>query len=304
MSSNERLGVAFRSSTIAPRTIVELAKRLDHVSSLSHVFIPEGSQGSFASLDICSACLAVSERLQIGSGVIRILEHDPALLARRLLTLQELSNNRFVLGIGTGPAGNNPRLTIRSMIERLHSTRESFGKFAGGLPGVRMPETFIATLRKRIARTVADESDGILLNFCSPEHAVGIVRSLGALRKRVIVSCYLKVFFARNLETANRMLIMEFAGYDQNPSYHKMFESIGVAGEIAKMKSALGSGENVHPSEKLLEISLANPTRKMLAAYLNKFRQAGVDLPVLYPYFEPGIDEPYKTNKVEEMVQL
>ncbi|HZY95111.1 MAG TPA: LLM class flavin-dependent oxidoreductase [Candidatus Bathyarchaeia archaeon] len=288
---------------MAPHTIVELAERLDQVRSLSHVFIPDIGQG-FTSLDICSACLAVSKRLRVGSGVVRILEYEPSVLARRMFTLQELSGSRFVLGIGTGPVGSDPGLTIRSMIDGLHSTRESFTKFAGGLARVRVPETFIATLRKGIAKTVAGECDGILLNFCPPEHVRDVVRSIGELRQGLIVSCYLKIFYARELATAYRMMMKEFAHYDQNPSYHKMFMSIGVAEEIARMKTALKTGENVSPSEKLLEISLASPSRTMLTAYVNKFREAGVDLPCLYPYFEPGEDEAYKMSKVMEIVQL
>jgi hypothetical protein len=304
LSQDERLAVAFRSTALAPRTIVELAKKLDGVRSISHVFIPEHSQTGFKSIDICSACLAVSKRLHVGSGVIRILEHEPGLLARRLLTLQELSDNRFVLGIGTGPAGSDPKLTIKSMIERLHATKESFTKLSAGFPRVRMPETFIAALRKGITNAVAGESDGLLLNFCPPEHVRDIVKSLGDKRRRLIVSCYLKIFYSRNLTTANRMLIEEFAGYDQNASYHKMFLSAGVAEEITTAKSALRSGGTGSPSEKLLEISLANPSKTMLAAYVKKFRDAGLDLPCLYPYFEPGQDEAWKISKVEEIVQL
>jgi hypothetical protein len=304
LTQNEDLAVAFRSTAVSPRTIVKLAKRLDSVRSLSRIFIPEGSQGSFTSLDICSACLSVSKRLRIGSGVIRVLEHEPSLLARRLLTLQEMSNNRFILGIGTGRAGNEPKLTIRSMLERLHSTRKSFEKLVDGLPGLKMPETFIATLRKGIAKTVADHSDGILLNFCQPEHARDIVTALGDERRGLIVSCYLKIFYSRNMETANRMLIEEFANYDQNPSYHKMFELAGVAEEIAKARVALSNNESVHPSLKLLEISHANPTKKELEAYISSFREAGVDLPCLYPYFEPGEDEAFKISKIEEIVRL
>ena len=297
------MAVAFRSSVIAPHTIVELVKRLDHDRRIAYVFIPDLRDG-FSSLDICSASLAASKRLHVGSGVIRILEYEPDVLARRLLTLQEFSGNRFVLGIGTGPAGSSPGLTIRSMLDRLKSTRESFRKFAVGHSSVRMPETFIAALRKGIAKSVASECDGTLLNFCSPEHVRNIVRSLGEVRKHVIVSCYLKIFYAKTQATANRMLIEEFAIYDKNASYHKMFESIGVAEEIARMKTILKTGESVIPSEKLLEISLANPSKTMLSAYLNKFREAGVDLPCLYPYFEPEEGEEYKISKVEEMVQL
>ena len=53
-----------------------------------------------------------------------------------------------------------------------------------------------------------------------------------------------------------------------------------------------------------MRISLANPTDAELAAYVTRFREVGVDLPCLYPYFEPGEDEAFKMSKVEEMMRL
>jgi hypothetical protein len=299
---DEKFALAFRSTTVPPRTIVQLANRLDTVRSLSHIFIPEGSQRGFTALDVSSACLGFSERLHIGSGVIRILEHDPNVLARRLLTLQQLSDNRFVLGIGTGPAGTNPKQTIRSMLEHLRLVRASFERHEEDSSGVHMPGTFIATLRKGIAKAVAGHSEGILLNFCPPEHARSIINALGDDRQGLIVACYLKIFYARDKPTANRMLIEEFADYNQNPSYHKMFESVGVAEEIERASSSLGSAMGIHPCEKLTRISLANPTKTELASYVATFREAGVDLPCLYPYFEPDEEEVFKISKVEEAV--
>jgi luciferase-like monooxygenase len=298
------LAVAFRSTVISPSTIIRLAKQLDNFSSLSHVFIPEGSRGGFTSLDICSASLGVSERLQIGSGVIRVVEHDPELLARRLLTLQEMSGNRFVLGIGTGPATSDPLQTIRSMLDGLRSTREMFKKLATDAKGLKMPEIFIATLRKGIAKAVVGQSDGILLNFCTPEHVRNVLASLGNPSQRIIISCYLKIFFSRDQAIANRMLIEEFANYDRIPSYHKMFESAGVAEEIKKACQSLGSKLNIAQAEKLQRISLANPTSSQLAEYVGGFRDAGVNLPCLYPYFEQDEDEAFKIKKVEEIVRL
>jgi Luciferase-like monooxygenase len=297
------LAVAFRSTAITPSTIVRLVKQLDNFASLSHVFIPEGSRGGFTSLDICSASLGVSNRLQIGSGVVRVLEHDPELLARRLLTLQEMSGNRFVLGIGTGPATSDPLQTIRSMLERLRSTREMFRGFATDAKGLKMPETFIATLRKGIAKAVLGHSDGILLNFCTPEYVRSVLASLGNLGNRIVVSCYLKIFFSRDQAIANRMMIEEFASYDKIPSYHKMFKVAGVAEEIKNAGQSLGSELGIAP-EKLHRISLANPTNSQLAEYVDAFRDAGADLPCLYPYFEQDEDEAFKVKKVEEIVRL
>ena len=81
-----------------------------------------------------------------------------------------------------------------------------------------------------------------------------------------------------------------------------MFESTGVLREIDNASTALASHEDIYLSERLLKISLANPTRKQLADYVNGFRDAGIDLPCLYPYFEGNEDEAFKMSKVEEIV--
>ena len=301
---DEVIAVALRSTTIPPRTIVKLAKMLDGNHSLSHIFIPEGSKGGFQSLDISSACLAVSKRLHIGSGVIRILEHDPDVLAKRLLTFQELSGNRFFLGIGTGPPGKFPKQTIRSMLGRLDATIERFRKLAEE-SSRKIPETFIATLRVGIAKVVAGHSDGILLNFCPPQYAGKLIKSIGnASGKRPTVSCYLKIFYSRSEETAKRMLVEELVSYNLNPSYHEMFKSAGVAQEIASANSALASGREHDLDGKLRQISLANPTKGELASYVNRFRAAGVDIPCLYPYFESNEDETFMISKVKELTRL
>ena len=190
------------------------------------------------------------------------------------------------------------------MLDRLRLTRESFAKYLEDLSEVRMPEIFIATLRKGIARAVAGHSDGILLNFCSPKHAKDVINSLGASRQHLVVSCYLKIFYSRNEKTANRMLVEEFANYNKNPSYHGMFKSAGVAHEIEQANQALGSNKIIPPGKNLMKISLANPANAELADYVTSFREAGVNLPCLYPYFEPKEDEAFKMSKVEEMMRV
>jgi probable F420-dependent oxidoreductase len=45
---------------------------------------------------------AVTERLQIGTGVCLVPEHHPIALAKRVASLDSLSNGRFLFGIGAG----------------------------------------------------------------------------------------------------------------------------------------------------------------------------------------------------------
>ena len=45
---------------------------------------------------------AVTENLILGTGITLIIEHDPIDLAKRIATLDHLSNGRFTLGVGYG----------------------------------------------------------------------------------------------------------------------------------------------------------------------------------------------------------
>ncbi|MFC9297946.1 TIGR03619 family F420-dependent LLM class oxidoreductase [Streptomyces sp. NPDC057011] len=45
---------------------------------------------------------AVTERLQLGTGITLVAQHDPIDLAKRIATLDHLSGGRFTLGIGYG----------------------------------------------------------------------------------------------------------------------------------------------------------------------------------------------------------
>ncbi len=179
----ERCAITLRPQVHPPENIVEFAKMLEGESSrISNIFIPD-IPGGFESIEIACASLVATKRLKIGSGVIRLLEHDERLLQRRLETVQSMSKNRFVLGIGTGSPGPNPSETIDMMMGQLESIRNNFGKMTNS-PGLEMPDTYVATLRSGIARKVAGKSTGILLNFCSPEYAKKVVHDVLAEKQK------------------------------------------------------------------------------------------------------------------------
>jgi hypothetical protein len=305
----ERTGLALRPSIYEPKDIVKLAIDLDKSESISHIFIPD-IPGGFDSIEISSAALGATRNIQVGSGVIRPLEHDNVVLVRRLQTIQAISKNRYILGVGTGNPGPNPKATIESMLKRLQEIESSFRQGAP-LPGVLMPDTYIAALRAGIAKRVEGHSTGILLNFCSPDHAknlIGAYKGKGHGSKRTDFACYLKVFFSRDRKAAERMLIEEFVRYDTLPQYHDMFVQDGVAEDIAKAGVTLQSSESTTTEaikqelpQSLLRICLANPDESDLHEYIKEFRKAGVTLPCVYPYFAPGDDTRFRFETVRRI---
>ena len=81
-------------------------------------------------------------------------------------------------------------------------------------------------------------------------------------------------------------MLQEFLNYDSTPQYHAMFQQDGTASAILAFKKddELKNGPVDVPKE-LLRVGLANPKSKELHQYVQSFREAGVTLPVLYPYF-------------------
>ena len=256
-----KIGIAFRSSIIPPSEILKLAKIVDQ-SGFTHLFVNDSSQ-VLDCLDICTGALGVSKGIFVGSGVIRLLEHDEKVLQRRLRTMQELSNDRFVLGVGTGHPAQGPGKTIDLLLSKLGSLRENYslGKF---------PQTFIATLRPGIARKVAGRSDGILLNFCLPEHATKVLNEYRKVSGESEFACYLKVFYSGSEARARKLFVEEFEKYSTIPSYLKMFESQGLVEDIKRARQSLNNGESLPKS--LLRISLVNPTTEELKEYVSSFR--------------------------------
>lgn len=287
-----RLGIALRSSVVPPSEIVKFTKMIDQ-SNATNVFINESSP-DYDALEICSAALGVSKGLLVGTGVIRLLEHDESLLARRLKTLQSISNNRFVLGVGTGSPGPNPDEKIKMMLQRLDNLRTSFNSFA-------LPKTFIATLRSGIAKKVAGSSDGIILNFCTPEHASRVIKSYKeASNAKAEFACYLKVFYSKTEKIASKLLIEEFRNYSTLPQYRKMFEVDGILSDI---ESALSHFQNTGKiPQSLLSVSLANPSESELKEYITRFRNSGVTLPCIYPYFGGDDNFEFRTETIRSIV--
>ncbi len=300
--SSEKIGFALRPGVFSPREIREAAAVLDQSDRVSRIFIPDGRSG-YESLEVVSSILALTKRVHAGSGVIRLLEHDAMLLTRRVKTLQAFSSNRFFLGVGTGTPGPQPGKSINSMLQRLDELQEEFQGFP---QGVEPPETYVAALRLGIAKRVAIKADGLLLNFCSPRHAANLIGALKAQNAaRVDFACYLKIFYSSKSDLiAQRLLLQEFLNYDSAPQYHEMFVQDGSAKAISLFKESeeWKSGPVQVPKE-LLRVNLANPQSEELVRYVKSFRQAGVTLPVVYPYFPNGEDTAFKLEKVKRILK-
>lgn len=298
--ASEQLAFALRSTVFTPAETLEAVTILDRDDRVSRIFVPEG-RTSYESLEITSSILGRTKRISAGNGVIRLLEHDPALLCRRIQTIQAYSKNRFFLGVGTGSPGPQPGKTVQAMLERISEIKQGFESFP---QGVESPDIFVATLKRTIAARSAGKVEGLLLNFCSPQHAANLIESLDPFdKKHLELAIYLKIFYSSNDDgSAQRLMLNEFLNYDSIPQYHTMFTQDGTAGTIQALRTREDwkHGKTEMP-KALVKVSLANPNRAELSAYIASFRQSGISLPVMYPYFP---DEEKSEFKIETVKQI
>jgi hypothetical protein len=261
-----KAGFALRSSVFHPSLVPKLAPLLEG-EGVDSIWFPDVGQ-SFDSLDLCALALASTERVRIGTGVLRAGEQEPVRLAIRARTLAESSGARFVLGLGAGMA-RGPA-AIRRVVELAEGFRAAYG---GGAPQV-----FFAALRGGMLRAAISSAQGAILNFCPPSHAERMLPR--PLPEGFTVACYVKLFFSKAGDAqARRMLVEEVTMYDRFPGYHKMFEQAGVAGLIAGLRP-----EVRELPAPLQDVALANPSMPEVEGLLRRFVRAGVDLPVVYPY--------------------
>ena len=216
-----------------------------------------------------------------------------------VVSLSKSSGNRFILGVGTGSPGADPGQKIDLMLQRLQDLRKGFSADST----TTFPQIFIAALKKGIARRVAGRSEGILLNFCTPEYAGRLIQDYKqSFSGKTEFGCYLKIFCSKTDAVARKLLVKEFENYATLEQYRKMFERDGVLSAIRSASEYLQKNGSAPPA--LLRISLANPSESEMKEHLARFRDAGVSLPCIYPYFSQDDGFEFRMETVRSIVSI
>jgi len=261
-------GTAFTIRDL-PWTDVATIAREGESLGYEAVFLPEtGTRDTLATLAVLSA---ETTTLLLGTGVIPMGARTARLAAMAAATVQERSEGRLVLGVGTGGAVPGALDRLRTYVAEI---RELIA--ASPLPMSDPVPVWIAALGPRATRLAGEIADGVILNWCTPER-VGEAREAiraaagetGRDPDAVTISVYVRAAFS---ERADEALLAAAAEYSSYPSYARQFEAMGVA-----------------PSaEAVVDAICLRGDREAAKERLEAYRQAGADIPVVYPVLAPG----------------
>ena len=237
-----------------------------------------------------------TERLLLGTGIITMKARTTMLTAMGAATVHERSSGRMLLGLGTGPAGagalDGLRALVVSVRRLLAGERVEIDGWTSQLSlALRDPvPIWISALGPRAVRLAGEVADGVLLNWCSPERVAAARSQLregaeaaGRDPASVTIGVYVRASLGADQPAALRALQVAAGEYASFPAYARQFAAIGLQDEAQAAAVAHAAGR---PGEVPMALVNAiclfgDPVAARLR--LEAFREAGADLPIVYP---------------------
>jgi alkanesulfonate monooxygenase SsuD/methylene tetrahydromethanopterin reductase-like flavin-dependent oxidoreductase (luciferase family) len=268
-------GTAFTIRDPLPWPDVAAIARAGEALGYAAVFLPEtGGRDTLATL---TGLADATSALLLGTGVIPIGSRTPKLAAMAAATVQERSGGRHILGVGTGGSAPGALGRLRTYVKEVRNL------VSGSVPGaaLRLPlpapvPIWIAALGPKATRLAGAIADGVILNWCTPERvaeARDAIRASAAEAGRDPEACTIAVYVRASFtDRADEALLAAAGEYTSYPSYARQFEAMGVE------PTARGA----------LDAVCLRGDRAGARDRLEAYREAGAELPVVYPVLAPG----------------
>ena len=308
----ERIGVAFTGGGMSPPEVVQcvqLAEELGYESA----WVAEGHGGD--QFSILTACALATSRIQLGTSISSVYVRSAPTIAMAAACVDHYSQGRFILGLGSShkvQVGPEHGLEFSAPIPRVRDTVDVVRRllrdgnlldFQGEVTNIRsfdlhfpvlrsdMP-IYLAAVFPKMLEIAGEISQGILLTWCTPEHArtaayhvaAGAERA-GVARESVELATLLSVSADGAGDGGMRRVAATYAG--RFPRYRRLMAEAGFADEVELVRRAWREG-NVAEAERLVPQGLidrmslpGDPVARK--ERLAEYREAGITLPIIAP---------------------
>jgi len=212
-------------------------------------------------------------------------------------TVDERSDGRIVLGLGAGPVGPGALERLRAYVLAVR------GLLAGDEVEVERGEhvrlstpprsvpIWLAALGPKAMRLAGEVADGVVLNWCPPER-VAFAReriregaeATGRDAASITVAVYVRACVGEDdQEAALAALRAAAARYASYPAYRRQFEAVGLGAQSAAAALARRDANPSAVPEAFVRALCLEGTAAEAQKGLEAYRDAGADLPVVYP---------------------
>jgi probable F420-dependent oxidoreductase len=287
-----RIGITIPLSGVPLRELPPLVRRIE---ALGYDSVWSAEATELDGITPLAVAAQHSERLRLVTGVVNVFTRGPAVLAQTAAALADVSDGRFVLGLGVssnviverwnGIPFERPLARMRSTVDYVRTVlagERADGGFRLAAPSQHPVPIVVAALRERMLRLAAEIADGAFANFLPLSGARQVVEAFGAPEKEL--ACR---FFSiqgpeeEALATAKRL----FVAYATVPVYAEFFRWLGHGEELDPVVEAWNAGDRagaleLAPERLVRDVFLLGPVEKQRER-LAAFAEAGIDTAVL-----------------------
>ncbi len=310
-----RFGVRLENDPqLTPADSVELA-RLAESRGYEMVWVPEGSGRDSLTQLTYLACH--TSAVKLATGILPVYYRTPMLTAMSAAGLSDLSQGRFVLGLGVGhrPSvegthGIPFRRPLTHMRETITLARRlldgeqvshagrvfnvSSASLGAAAPGQKVP-IYVAALGPQMLELTGELADGVLLNWTASNYLEQAIHHMhrgaekaGRDPSEIDVAGYVRVAVSEDPEAARASLQGQIARYASNPFYNNFFQGMGFGNEMSAAEEAIQRGDiaeagraiSPEMQDQVAVVGNADQCR----AEIERRRSLGLGLPVVAPF--------------------
>ena len=294
---------------LSMREILLCAKMADQQENVDSLWVPESwGRESFATLGAISQ---VTKKVSLGTSIINIYSRTPAIVAMAATTLDMLSDNRTIIGLGASTAAivenwhglkcNRPASRMKEYIECLRlMTRGEKVKYNGeffqinNFKILHQPQRanipiFMAAVNKKMVSMASKLADGILLYLRPLEELKRTTTELkqATKGKSFEIACsFICAMSNKEPEKARARAATTLAFYIAVGEYYSKFLAdngfkIEVEEITAEYRKAGADNAAKYVSDRMLSSLVICGSSEECRESLSKFLSTGITLPII-----------------------
>lgn len=289
---------------LSAQEVLKCARLADEKENVDSVWVPESwGRESFATLGAVSQ---ITKRVRLGTSIVSIFSRTPATIAMGAVTLDMLSGNRAVIGLGSsteaivenwhGIKFEKPASRMREFVECLNlMTSGEKVNYSGNFfrasnfkllnqPTRKHVPVFMAAVNKNMISLAGRLADGVIM-YLRPldelKKTVAEIRQSAAGRNFEVALSLVCSVSDLEPEKARKRAAKTLAFYVAVGKYYSKFLSEnGFASEVDKIRQEYRKGGDA-VTDKMLDALAVCGTKKDCRRALSRFVNTGVTLPIM-----------------------